>query len=155
MSCILGRKSNFAIEYEITNKTYYLMGSACLWIGGYKVGTYQEVMLMCTTAQLQQIIETIELRKSPEFLKLSDNEIFDYIFGDSEVDNGLYLVSLDESYDHFIMIAYLVDNMIHFIWRIEDQWKSDFPNYPNGLIHKTVSKEEFLEVSKQFVDVIR
>lgn len=146
MRRIKGNIESFAIESEITKSTPYLMGHLCLWIGGIQVGAYEdEVMLLCVKASLDQIVKGMDQQQNLDFVKMKTEDLFALIYS-GDIDNGQYLLHVAESFDDFSFFTFAANDEIHFVWKLRDDPFFSYPNYPKGVIHKTVKISEFTSV---------
>ncbi len=142
----IGSKEIFAIEMEITTVKPYLMGKLCLWIGGVRVGTFDdEVMLLTIKSSLDSFLNEFDEIKNPEFTRMTDEDLFSLMYSD-DFDNSPYLLHLGESFDDFSFFAFTAEDEVHFVWKLQDKPYFSYPNYPEGVIHKKVKIKEIAEV---------
>ncbi len=146
MKRIKGEINSFAIECDVTKVSPHLMGHLCLWIGGIKVGAYEdEVMLSNVKAALDRIIAGLDGRQNLDFSKMSKESLFSLIY-DGDFDNSRYLLQLGESFDDFSLFAFTASDEINFIWKLHDDPFFSYPNYPKDILHKKVKISELVSI---------
>lgn len=142
---IKGDVSVFAIEYEVTKTTPYLMGYFCFWIGGVRVGTLDdEIMLSCMEQSLISYIKRLPTLENSSFLGLEKEKIFKRVF--TREDDNRHLLGMGESFDDFSFCSFKEENQIHFLWKLTDKPFFQYPDYPKGIMHKKVNVDYFINI---------
>ncbi len=145
MKRIKGEINTFAIECDVTKTNPYLMGHLCLWIGGIKLGAYEdEVMLSSVKAALDRIIVGLDQRQNLNFTKIDKDDLFALVY-DEDFNNSQYLLHFGESFDDFSLFSFTTSDEIHFIWKLHDNPFFSYPHYPKEILHKKVKIEEFVK----------
>lgn len=68
-----------------------------------------------------------------------------------ESDNyNLLIRSFGEAFDDFIVITYIENEMIYFIWKLVNQPYFSYPEYLNKVFIESVSLSFFLDVLQEF-----
>lgn len=153
MTQVIGDKSIFAVEYYTLDQPppnlHYRY-----WIGGFHVGAIEDVSYYTYLFWGLLHILSRDLENST-FAAQSKEETFEMVFGENPIDgHSLYFAGYGESLDEFLYLCYSYDTDYHFIWElIDDPW-FDHPEYPKGIIQRSVPKDYLIEVYKEVFEKI-
>lgn len=153
MTCLIGEKEVFGIEYEISSKDRFVMGRMRVWIEGNYLGAFDDLdMLGSAQLQFKDLDST-----SPdgcEFVGKSPERICDLIDAKSPEDRWRYVFSPGPSFDDFFIIVYTCNDVIYFVWKLEDQPFFDYPGYPKDVQSAKVPAGSYRKVVAAFGRVI-
>jgi len=153
MTKIIGDKEAFGIEFEIPNKDRYAMGRMRVWIEGWYLGAFDDVDML---GSIQRQLFGLE-SSSPvgcEFIGQSTDSIFETIDAKEPEERWRYIFSPGPPFDDFFIIVYVCNEVLYFVWKLEDEPFFDYPGYPKGLQSAKVSVSEYREVVSEFGRVI-
>ncbi|MGD9368243.1 MAG: hypothetical protein PVH87_21260 [Desulfobacteraceae bacterium] len=153
MKKLIGKKSEFAIEYAIKTRVPYLMGNLRLWLGGMYVGYFNEdIMLSSAQHILMHLRGRINELNNEVFTTKKVEEIYNLVYS-GKIDNGKYLLNLGDSFDDFSFFVFLRGNQINFVWKLHKEPFFDYPNYKNNINHKEIDISVFSEIVKSFQSI--
>jgi len=132
---IIGDKQSFAIEYMAVKTDPYLVGNCCLWIGGLRVGCFDdEATLYSIVSQLYEHVTRLKKHDYAPFNSVSDEEAYDLIFGGQmEIENSHCLLHLSETFDDFHFACINNNGSAKFLWKLDKEPYADYPDYGHDL----------------------
>lgn len=153
MSNLIGKKSSFGFEYNIRSRHHHIMGNMRLWIEGKYIGAFDDLNIL-SAIFLQ--FEGLELKNIDgyKFLGKKDEEIYYELVDDHSLDNWRYNFSPGESFDDFIILTYICDDRITFIWKLVDNPYFEYSDYPKDIQSAQVSVDEFQKVVMEFKKIL-
>lgn len=133
MGTVIGNKTNFGIELDITQYEPQLRGKSCLWIGGNQIGDFDDenilapflnsIMRIAVKHQqlwldelhglnCKQIYDTISpFHDDPDrFYDLTEKEKDEYIKYD------IFIFQFGENFDQWILHPIVKNDTCKFIW---------------------------------------
>ncbi len=143
---VVGDLNCFAIEYGIENR-WPPYGHVRLWIRNNFIG------------DVRRSIFLYHMCRSLDVMMNRDRKIMPAIYRDpSEVprhDDFFSQPSLSwgDSFDDFFVQIYTIESecRIHFLWELELSRSEEFPNYPVGKHHESISYNVFDTITSKFL----
>ena len=155
MRYLIGKKENFAIEFNIQSERYnrHLFGGIRLWLNGKYLGAYQDINILSVTwYQLELLTKDTNIENN-DFAKKSDKEVFDFIKSGDNLEGGRYFLCLGEGFDDFSVVVYRFNDMIKFIWKLYDDRpfsSFQYEDYPHSIQSAEIEINEFHKIVTEF-----
>ncbi|MCP4088214.1 MAG: hypothetical protein GY746_00250 [Gammaproteobacteria bacterium] len=153
MCKLIGDKNNFGFEYEISPSVSHVMGNMRLWIEGRYIGSFDDTNILPTIIHQFEGLEEFNL-DGCKFQNMGVHEIYDLIISDSIPDSYNYLFSPGEAFDDFIIIAFVCNGEIVFIWSLVENPFFEYSDYPKGIQSARVPVDVFKKNVRLFVEII-
>ena len=155
MRNLIGDKNSFGIEYEIQSVDYYesgkpyVMGHMRLWLEGKYIGAIEDVDMIDAA---WWVLEGGGRRKECQFSNMVAGEIYELKITDGL--SGVYSCQPGPSFDDFVILQYVCNGKIYFIWKLEDKPFSQYQDYPRDVQSAVVSVEEYRRVVAELGEII-
>lgn len=153
MCNLIGEKNSFGFEYNIQSRNSHVMGNTRLWIDGKYIGAFDDVNIL--SAILYQF-EGLELKNTDgcKFTNKTVYEIYESINSETVPDSYRYHFSPGPAFDDFLIVTYVCNGKIFFIWKLVDNPFFEYPDYPEDIQSAWVSVDEFRKVVAEFKSII-
>lgn len=149
MTNLIGNKTQFGIEYEVTSTEDGRLGRIRLWLDGKYLGSIDDIgILSVTVNQLGRLLEKPD--SGEEFLEKSSDEILELSKAGSIENGGRLLISLGESFDDFYVLAFRNRENIRFFWKLNESSFFSYHNYPPHVMCADVPVEQIRRVVSDF-----
>lgn len=117
---IIGKKKQFAVEYEIIDSKS-LMGFAKIWFGGNSIGTNEDLIFLKgylingleQIGNSNRIDASINLQKEDVYMTFKNR-----LSNSNDYEIHKYLISLGTFTDDFTIFSFLFENEINIIWKL-------------------------------------
>jgi hypothetical protein len=153
MKFLIGEKSEFAIEVEITKPGASPFGFVLVWINGIYIGAHEdEVPILVFLHRIKRVLD-LEIDGCNFPGDVSDVVFRKVLKGEIE-DGDKYRLGLGESFDDFSIIGYRNDSDVTIIWCISESPFFDYPDYPKGVHSSAIPIDAFTGVISQFEQLI-
>ncbi|MDG4597743.1 MAG: hypothetical protein P9F75_19005 [Candidatus Contendobacter sp.] len=89
-----------------------------------------------------------------KFVNKTVDEIYESINSGAVPDSYMYYFSPGPAFDDFIIVTYVCNGKIFFIWELVDNPFFEYPDYPEGIQSAEVSVDEFRKIVLKFKKII-
>lgn len=153
MKFLVGEKSKFAIDADITKYGASPFGHVLIWLNEIYIGAHEdEVPLLVFIHRIKRVLD-LEINDC-NFLGDASDVVFRKIIK-GEIENGdRYRLGLGESFDDFSIIGYRDDLNVTIVWCIGESPFFEYPDYPGGVHSAEVPVDVFAGVLSQFEQLI-
>ncbi len=144
---IIGTK-RFGIEFK---KTSIDRGLVKLWIRGNPLGSFgEDDSLFIVWNNLDKLIDRLIKLPQP-YLTKSNDDVFNFLLAGEDENIGKTIVTIECSFDDFVIRAYKSGNNIVFHWKIVDEPYYDYPpDQLNKLFCEEIELRTFKKVLSSF-----
>ena len=141
-----GKKHTFAVEYLVSNKKGRLEGHYCLWVGGHRVGHFDEsVLLLSTHYGLVKFKDRLDDLVESDFDRKDPKDIFTIMYFD-DFDNGKFLLNLGEGFDDYNFFGIKSGTHVNFVWRLIGRRHHGNPVHDSSIHWFAIPISEFVSV---------
>lgn len=155
---IIGKKKQFAVEYEIIDSKS-LMGFAKIWFGGNSIGTNEDLIFLkgYLINGLEQIGNSNRIKAS---INLQKEDVYmtfkNRLSNSNDYEIHKYLISLGTFTDDFTIFSFLFENEINIIWKLNSNNTifSDLNTQSMEINYFKIDKNQYFKIFEKIKEEI-